>query len=299
MEITITGGTGFLGKQLIASLVSAQHSVRVLGRSPKTGLTRAAQVFLWDALQGDPPPDSLAGATAVVHLAGEPVAQRWTPEAKRRIRETRIQGTRRLVSAFSRMAKPPSVLISASAIGFYGSRGDEVLTESSGPATGFLAEVCRDWEAEADRAEALGVRVVKLRIGVVLGVGGGALAQLLPPFKMFIGGQVGSGEQWMSWIHLDDVIGLIRFAMETPSLEGAVNATAPNPVRNADFTRVLARTLRRPALFTVPAKALTVLFGEMAEMLLGSQRALPAAAERAGYKFSYPDLGPALKNLLS
>ena len=299
MEITITGGTGFIGKRLIESLLPDGHSIRILGRSPKTGVTRDAEVFLWDALKGEIPGESLAGADAVIHLAGEPVAQRWTPETKHRIRDTRVKGTRCLVEALSKMAKPPSVLVSASAIGLYGSRGDEILTEASKPATGFLPDICREWEAEAGRAEELGIRVVKLRIGVVLGLGGGALAQLLPPFKMLLGGQVGSGDQWMSWIHLDDVAGLIRFAIQTPSLTGPVNATTPNPVRNSQFTRVLARTLRRPALFTVPAKALTILFGEMAEILLDSQRVLPEAAERAGYKFSYPGLGPALKNLLS
>lgn len=299
MEVTVTGGTGFIGRRLVDRLLADGHSVRVVGRSPKTGLPREAHLYLWDGERGLPPEESLAGADAVVHLAGEPVAQRWTPRAKRKIRDSRVEGTRRLIEAFAGMAKPPSVLVSASAIGLYGSRGDQFLTEASKPGAGFLAQVCREWEAEACRAGTLGIRIVTLRIGVVLGLGGGALAQLLPPFKMLIGGQVASGEQWMSWIHLDDLVGLICYALETPALAGPVNATAPNPVRNSRFTRILARTLKRPALFTVPERALRLLFGEMAGMLLDSQRVQPLVAEKAGYEFAYPELGPALKDLLA
>ncbi len=299
MHVTVTGGTGFIGRRLVPLLIEEGHSVRILGRSPRTGVPPEIQFSLWDAAVGEPPQDALSDAGAIIHLAGEPVAQRWTADAKRRIRDSRVEGTRRLVDALLKLPQPPQALICASAIGYYGEGGEEVLTESSPAGTGFLAEVCREWEAQADRAEAAGIRVVKVRIGVVLGVGGGALAQMLPPFKMFAGGRLGTGRQWMSWVHWDDVAGLMRFALGTPALRGAVNATSPNPVRNAEFTRVLARTLRRPALFTVPETALKILFGEMAEVLLASQRVLPRAAEAAGYQFRFPELGPALKNLLS
>jgi len=298
MKVTITGGTGFVGGRLVAQLLAEGHEVRILGRSAKTGIAPKAEFYLWDAAQGEPPLESLADCDVVVHLAGEPVAQRWSPEIRRRIRSSRVEGTRLLVDALGRMERPSAVLVTASATGFYGDRGDDELTEESQPGGGFLAEVCQAWEAEAERAQKLGIRVVRLRTGVVLGVGGGALRQMLPPFKMFIGGQLGSGRQWMPWIHIDDLTGLIRLAIETPGLKGAVNGTAPNPARNTEFTRVLARTLHRPALFTVPEAALKLLFGDMAEILLGSQRVLPEAARRARYRFQFPDLGPALKNLL-
>lgn len=299
MNITVTGGTGFIGRRLVNTLMEDGHTVHIVGRSPRTGVTQKARFSLWDGEAGPPPVESLEKADAVLHLAGEPVAQRWTPETKRRIRASRVEGTRRLVEGISGLAKKPSVLVSASAIGLYGSRDDEELTESSAPGSGFLPKVCEEWEAEADKAGELGVRVAKLRIGIVLGVGGGALAQMLPPFRMGVGGRLGDGRQWMSWIHIDDVIGLIRFALEQPKLAGPVNATAPKPVRNADFTRALARVLRRPAFFAVPERALHVFFGEMSQILLSSQRVLPKAAESAGYSFAFADAGPALKNLLS
>ncbi len=298
MNVTITGGTGFVGKQLIKALLDSGHEVRILGRSPKTGFPAGVHSFLWNAAKFDPPPESLEAAGAVVHLAGEPVAQRWSPKIRERIRNSRVDGTRRLVDALAKMDRPPATLISASAVGYYGDRGDEELDETSEPGTGFLPEVCQQWEAEADRAAELGIRVVKLRIGVVLGVGGGALDQMLPPFRMFVGGQMGAGTQWMAWIHLDDVVGLIRHVLEKPEISGVVNATAPNPVQNSQFTRVLARTIRRPALFTVPKKGLQFLFGDMSQIMLSSQRALPKQAQATGYDYQYSDLAQALKNLL-
>lgn len=298
MQITITGGTGFIGSNLIDFLLAKKHQVRLIGRSARTGVTREAQFFLWNTLKGEIPKESLENADSVVHLAGESVAQRWTSESRRKIRDSRVLGTRALVGALAGMERKPEVLVCASAIGIYGSRGDEVLNESANPSTGFLADVCKEWEAEADRASELGIRVVKLRTGVVLGVGGGALQQMLPPFRMFIGGKLGSGQQWMSWIHVDDMVGLICHALKNTGMKGVVNATSPNPVRNSQFTRVLARTIHRPAFFTVPEKALRLLFGDMAELLFSSQRVLPKAALDSGYKFQYPDLGPALKQLL-
>lgn len=293
MNVTVTGATGFIGRRLVERLLAQNHSVHILGRRPGSG----APFSVWDAGGGErPPQESLLNADAVVHLAGEPVGQRWTPQAKRRIRASRVEGTRRLVEGLSALPRRPAVLVCASAVGIYGSRGDEVLTESSPPGEGFLAEVCRQWENAADLAQPLGVRVVKLRIGMVLGRAGGALARMLPAFKAGLGGRLGSGKQWMSWIHLDDLIDLIRDSIEHPEVRGVVNATAPNPARNAEFTRVLASVLRRPAVVPVPAFALRLLFGEMAQILLESQRVLPQAP---GFRFQYPELAPALRQLLA
>ena len=295
MNITITGATGFIGRRLTARLTSDKHDLHILTRGANPGI--AAPTSRWDPLTGEPPEESLAGAGAVVHLAGEPVAQRWTAEAKKKIRESRVLGTRRLVQALSTLSPRPSTLVCASAIGIYGSRGDEVLTESSPAGSGFLAEVCREWEKEAELAESLGIRVARIRTGIALGKGG-ALAQMIPPFKAFVGGRIGSGKQWMSWIHLDDLVGIICHAIENP-MSGAVNGTAPNPVINSDFTGELASALHRPALFPVPEFALKALFGEMASVLLASQRIVPRAAEAAGYKFQYPELGAALRSVLA
>jgi len=286
MNITVTGATGFIGRYLVQSLARDGHSVRALSRAA------------WDVLAGEPPAESLAKADAVVHLAGSPVAQRWTSGAKKKIRASRVQGTHHLVTALSTLSGRPEALVCASAIGIYGDRGDEVLTESSPIATGFLADVCHEWEQEADLAEALGIRVVKLRFGIALGRKGGALEKMLPPFRAFVGGKVGTGSQWMSWIHIADIVGLIRHAIEHP-VSGVMNATAPNPVRNREFARELGAALHRPAIFPVPALALRILLGEMASVLLASQRVLPKAAESTGYRFEFPDLGGALRDLSS
>jgi uncharacterized protein (TIGR01777 family) len=284
MNITVTGATGFIGRYLVLSLARDGHSVRALSRAA------------WDVLAGEPPAESLAKADAVVHLAGAPVAQRWTGGAKKKIRASRVQGTHHLVTALSTLSGRPEVLVCASAIGIYGDRGDEVLTEASPPATGFLADVCREWEQEADLAEALGIRVVKLRFGIALGKKGGALEKMLPPFRAFVGGKVGTGSQWMSWIHIADIVGLIRHAI-FHRVSGVVNATAPNPVRNREFAGELGAALHRPAIFPVPALALRIFLGEMASVLLASQRVLPKAAESTGYRFAFPELGEALRDL--
>ena len=299
MNITITGGTGFIGRRLVARLLAANHSLHLLVRHARIGLGPQVQCSVWNALDIEPAPESLAQADAVIHLAGEPVSQRWTPAAKRRILESRVEGTRRLIEAMARQSRRPSVLVCASAVGFYGSRGDDILTESAAPGEGFLADVCAVWEKTADAALNLGMRVVKLRTGMTLGKEGGALAQMLTPFRWGVGGKVASGEQWVSWIHVEDLAELIQFAVENAGLRGPLNATAPNPVTNTEFTRELAAALHRPAFLSIPAAALRAVYGEMAEIVLASQRAVPQAALSAGFRFRYPDLGPALRHLLA
>ena len=283
---------------LIQKLIDAGHSVHALARKRSENLPASVRFSAWDSIHGEPSAESLAGADAVVNLAGESVAQRWNPEVKRRIRASRIDGTRHLVTALSTQSRRPRVLVNASAIGIYGSRGDEILTEDSDPGYDFLARVVIDWEKAAEMAENLGIRVVALRFGMVLG-NGGALAKMLPAFRLGVGGRIGSGKRWVSWIHLDDLTSLILFAMTNAGVRGPINATAPNPVTNADFTRQLAAVLHRPAVFPVPKMALKLIFGEMASVILGSQRVLPQVAESAGFRFEYPQLKPGLARLLA
>lgn len=299
MQILITGGTGFIGDRLIPRLTAAGNRIRLVGRKARLGLPTGVEFKMWDAMSGPPPMEVLSGIDAVVHLAGEPVSQRWTPEIKRRIRESRVQGTRNLLEGLSRMEKKPEALVCASAIGYYGDRGEETLDETSPAGGGFLPQVCVAWEEEARKAEPLGIRTVTLRIGIVLGKEGGALRQMLLPFQAGVGGRLGSGQAWMSWIHVEDMVELIGFSLENQTLRGALNATAPNPVRNAEFTQVLAAVLRRPALFPVPEFVLKLLFGEMAGIILASQRVVPAAALAQGYAFRYPALSAALRDLLA
>jgi len=279
------------------ALANDRHSLHVLSRHAGTNMPGGVRLSAWDPPKGEPPADSLRDADAVIHLAGEPVAQRWNAEVKQRIRDSRVAGTRNLVQALAKLPRRPQILISASAVGYYGSRGDETLTESSAAGNGFLAEVCQAWEKEAQGAEALGMRVVFVRTGIVLDSRGGALQKMLPPFRMGVGGKVGSGKQWMPWIHAQDLVDLYRFALEQP-VKGPVNGAAPYPVVNADFTKTLAAALKRPAIFPVPGLALRVLFGEMADMLMASQRVLPKVAEAAGFRFQFPQLGPALADAL-
>lgn len=296
MRIAISGAFGTIGRRLLSQLAADGATLHALGRRAEPNLPAGARSFAWDPPREEPPAAAL-DVDAVIHLAGENVAQRWTAEARRRILESRVEGTRNLVRAMARLARKPAVLICASATGYYGSRGDETLDESSAPGSGFLADVCRAWESEALAAEALGMRVVRMRTGVVLDPGGGALPRMLPPFRMGAGGRLGSGRQWMPWIHRDDLTALFRFALDG-SLAGAVNAVAPDPATNASFTRALARALGRPALIPVPAFALRALFGEMAGMLLDSQRVVPRQAEAAGFRFRFPQLESALSELL-
>jgi uncharacterized protein (TIGR01777 family) len=234
----------------------------------------------------------------VVNLAGESIAGRWSDEKKRRLRESRIAGTRRLVEAIALAAERPTVLVSVSAVGYYGDRGEEALTEDSDPGGDFLAQLCQEWEAEAQRAEGLGLRVARLRLGVVLDRNGGALAQMLAPFRLGAGGPLGSGRQWFPWIHRADVVGLFRFALERAEAAGPINAAAPELVRQGEFAEALGRALHRPAFVPTPAFALRLLFGEFAGTLLGSQRVLPERAEALGYAFRFPQIEPALRAIL-
>jgi uncharacterized protein len=275
VNVAITGASGMIGKRLRQRLAEAGHVAHAIARGT-----------------------AVPACDAIVNLAGEPIVQRWTESAKKRIYDSRVEGTRRLVTALSQQSQRPSVLVCASAVGIYGARGDEILTENSTPGSGFLPRIVMDWEASAEAAETLGVRVINLRFGVVLGRGG-ALAKLLLPFRLGVGGRLGSGRQWMSWIHIDDVASLILLAIENAALQGAINATAPQPVTNAEFTRILAAVLHRPALLQVPAFALKLVLGEMSQVLLDSQRVLPTAAQAAGFRFQYPDLPAALGNILA
>jgi uncharacterized protein len=294
MRIAVTGSRGLLGSALVPELTAAGHEVVRLVRGPA-----GAGELPWDPSR---PLDAAAleGCDAVVHLAGENVSDgRWSAAKKRRIRESRVLGTRTLCAALAASKRPPDVLLSASAVGYYGDRGDALLDEASEPGRGFLAEVCQEWEAACAPAAARGVRVVCLRTGVVLTPKGGALRKLLTPFRLGGGGPIGSGRQWMSWIALDDVLGALRHALLTPSLRGPANLVAPGPVPNAEFARTLGRVLRRPALLPLPAFAVKAALGEMGEaLLLASARAQPAQLLRSGYAFRLPDLEGALRHLL-
>jgi len=298
MKFIVSGGRGFIGRRVVDTLLQAGHYVAVWSREPNLETRNAVGAFYWDPLGPEPSEESLTNYDVVVHLAGEPVAQRWTAEAKQKIRDSRVLGTKRLVDAIGRVRFRPQVLICASAIGYYGSRGDEELDESSGLGAGFLAEVCRDWEHEADAAIDMGLRVVKLRIGVVLGRNGGALPAMLPAFRAFLGGRMGSGQQWMSWIHVDDLSGMVKWAAEC-EVSGAVNGVAPQPARNAEFTRELGRTLGRPAFLQVPVALLRAGMGEMSEVVLSSAKVTPRVAEGHAFAWKFRELGPALRDCVS
>ena len=295
MKILISGATGLVAKHLIPVLEAKGHSFVRLVR----GRTPAADEIAWDSEKGfsDEEAAKLEGIDAVIHLAGDNVAsENWSDGKKRRIRDSRVVGTRVLVDALSKRSAKPKLLISASAIGFYGNRGDEVLTEESAPGSGFFPEICSEWESEALRAREFGVRVVMPRIGIVLAPDGGALEKMLTPFKFGIGGRLGAGTQWMSWIAIDDLVGLIVFALENETVSGPFNATAPNPVTNSDFTKTFGHVLNRPTVLPVPEFAIKLLFGEMGEtLLLQGNRVIPEKAVTAGYQFKFPDLEDALR----
>jgi uncharacterized protein (TIGR01777 family) len=297
VNVAVSGASGLIGAALIASLEADGHrAIPLVRRAPRPG----EDALRWDPASGAIMPAGPSVGDAIVHLAGESLmGLRWTAEKKRRIRESRTIATRLLVQTLTRLAKPPAVLVCASGVGYYGSRGDEVLSEESRPGTGFLAELAREWEAATATAIAQGIRVVNLRLGVVLSANGGALAKMLTPFRLGLGGVIGDGAQWMSWIALDDVIGAIRHALTTDALRGPLNVVAPAPVTNAEFTRTLGRALGRPTLVPLPAFAARLALGEMAdEMLLTSQRAVPARLQASGYRFRYPTLEDALRAVL-
>ncbi len=302
MKLAVTGATGLVGGALCQNLIQAGHQVVALARNPEKAGKKlpTVEVVAWDATSGHPPIEALEGLDAVVHLAGEPVAAgRWTSQRKRMIRESRVAGTRNLVEGLSHCQNPPKVLVSGSAIGYYGTHGDELLEETSHPGNDFLAELCQQWESEAKRATDSGVRVVLVRSGLILAREGGALPRMLLPFKMCVGGPLASGTQWMSWIHIKDELEAIGYAIENDEIEGPLNLTAPNPVTNEVFSRTLARVLRRPAFFRVPGFVLRLLLGEMAEtLLLKGQRVLPKKLEQSGYQFRFSDLSGAFEDLL-
>ena len=294
MKTLVTGASGFIGRALCARL----ERPRVLSRTPEK--TRAAlgavDAFPWDAEGGPPPVEAVEGVEAVFHLAGDPVAEgRWSAEKKRRIRDSRVLGTRHLVVALAAAKSRPKVLVSASAVGLYGDRGDEPLPESAAAGKDYLADVCAAWEAEGAKARDLGIRVVHLRIGIVLGDGGGALGKMLTPFRMGVGGTLGNGKQWMPWIHRDDVVGLMLFAAGNPAVTGPLNAAAPGAATNREFTKALGRALHRPTIFPAPKFGLKIAFGEFADVLFASQKVIPKAALDAGYRFAFPEVEGALR----
>jgi hypothetical protein len=299
MRAVVTGATGLVGRALLRRLASP---VAVLTRDDARArrLLGPVDAYRWSPEAGPAPAAALRGADVAFNLAGEPVAEgRWTPERKRRIRDSRVAGTRNLVAALRALDRRPRVLVSASAVGYYGDRGDDPLDEDAPPGRGFLADVCVDWEREAMAATELGLRVVCLRIGLVLSPGGGALAKMLPAFRFGAGGRLGSGRQWMPWVHVDDIVGLLLHAARVDTLRGPLNGVAPVPVTNADFAAALGRAVRRPALLPAPAFALAVALGEMSGMLLASQRLRPARALASGYAFAHPTLDEALASLLA
>jgi uncharacterized protein (TIGR01777 family) len=270
-----------------------------LSRSPERAKGVEARMHAWDPQSGLPPAGALEGAHAVVHLAGEPIAaRRWSGQQKKRIRDSRVVSTIFLVDAMHSMEQKPEVFVCGSAVGFYGNRGDEILDERSRAGLGFMPDVCQEWEGEAASATGMGIRVAYVRTGVVLSKEGGALQKMLTPFKLGVAGKLGSGKQWFPWIHIEDIVGIFRLALLNASLSGAINGTAPEPVTNAEFTRELAGALGRPAFLPVPEFGLRALMGEMAEVLLSSQRVIPKVATAAGYQFRFPRLAAALDDLL-
>jgi uncharacterized protein (TIGR01777 family) len=297
LRLAVTGASGLIGSALVRQFRGQGYQVTCLVRR------RAGEGEIsWDPIGGQLDPAQLEGVDGVIHLAGENVGARWTRARKQRILESRVKGTRLLSDTLARLSPPPQVLVSVSAIGIYGNRGDEILTEGSppgNPARDFLASVCLQWEAAAGVARAAGIRVVHPRLGVVLSPAGGALTKLLLPFRLGLGGRLGGGSQWMSWISLVDVVHVLRHCLLQEKLEGPVNVTAPEPISNAEFTRILARVLRRPAILPVPAAVLRLTLGEMAQTILGSTRALPVKLLQSRYRFQQSNLEEALRQMLS
>jgi hypothetical protein len=297
MKLVITGASGFIGTLLCQQLLQQGHTLtlftRAAPREPNTGVKRwhhwtPGTLRDWDT--------ELDGADGVINLAGEPIAEKkWTATQRRRLEKSRVDATRVLVQGCAKAKQKPKFLINASAVGYYGPHGDDIITEEAPSGGDFLGQLCHNWEAEAKQAEHLGMRVVLLRTGIVLGRGGGALRKMVPPFKWFSGGPLGSGKQWMSWIHLEDQVRLILYLIENHQAAGPINATAPNPERNKDFSRALGKVLHRPSWMPVPGFLLRIGLGDMADMLLTGQRVVPAAAQKLGFEFRYPTLPEALR----
>jgi uncharacterized protein (TIGR01777 family) len=301
VRILITGVTGYIGRALCASLIAAGHEVVATSRDParaRAALPALADAFRWSPMHEPLPSDAVAGVEAVVHLAGEAVSPPWTASKKQRIFDTRVQGTWNLVRGLEAAAERPRVLISASAVGYYGHRGDDELTEAEPAGSDFLAGVCSGWEEEAMAASTLGIRMVRMRTGLVVGSGSPFLKPLVPLFKLGMGGKLGSGRQWWPWVHVSDVTGLVGYAIAEPCVSGALNATSPNPARQRDFAKALGRQLHRPAIAPAPAFAIRLVLGDFAAELLNSKRVLPKAALDRGYRFAYAELDGALQEAL-
>jgi len=300
--IAIAGATGQLGTAMAASCARDGIPVSALVRNTARGadLLPSAKLHAWDATRGSPPADAFDGVDVVINLLGENLAEkRWSDARKKQLRDSRVVGTRALVDALRDLPRRPRLLISASGAGYYGDRGDEILTESASVGTGFLAELARDWEAEAMRAADLGLRVVVLRNGVVLSKEAGILSKMLPPFRLGLGGPIGSGNQWLPWIHIADHVGLMRHVMSHEAVSGALNAVAPEPVTNGEFARALGEALGRPTVLKAPLFALRMMFGSLVdEVLVASQRAMPVRTLETGYSFRHPLLRGALEDLL-
>jgi uncharacterized protein (TIGR01777 family) len=299
MKLVVMGATGFIGSKLTDRVWNENHSLALLSRRPprEVNVTKK-EWFAWQPGIGGVWEAVVDGADGIINLAGEPIAgKRWSAAQKEQLRSSRIDATKSLVDAIAKAKVKPKFLINASAVGYYGSHGDETVTEKTGPGQDFLSRLCVEWEEEAKKAEAFGVRVALVRTGIVLDKGKGALAKMVPPFKMFVGGPLGSGAQWMPWIHIEDQIGLICFLIENAGARGAFNATAPNPVTMEEFSRALGEVLNRPSWASVPPSALALLVGEMADMLLNGQRAMPEAALKLGFTFKYPEITGALRSL--
>ncbi|OFV95223.1 MAG: TIGR01777 family protein [Acidobacteria bacterium RIFCSPLOWO2_12_FULL_54_10] len=296
MKIAITGASGFIGSSLIPSLITSGHEVHPMVRSQQKS---TAGTIFWNPDTAYVNTPALEGINAVIHLSGEPITGRWNPAKKDRIRNSRVRGTRLLSEALCQARKPPQLLISASAIGYYGDRDDHWLTENSDPGAGFLADTCVEWELATEAAQRHNIRVVMLRMGLILSTKGGALAQMLPPFKMGVGGKLGSGKQYMSWIVLDDLIAIVHHLLATETIAGPVNAVSPNPVTNREFTKTLAKVLGRPAIFPVPAFAVRLMFGQMGdEVVLAGARIKPDRLLHSGFHFHFAELEPGLRHLL-
>jgi len=299
MKALVTGGTGFVGRRLLPLLDRPIVLSRNVDRAQRSVGQFAGRVLAWDPLDGPAPAEAFDGVDVVFHLAGESVAEgRWTAAQKARIRDSRVRGTANLVAGIARAEPRPRVLASASAVGYYGDRGEEELTETARPASDFLADVCIEWEREALAAEPLGVRVVTLRTGIVLGHGG-ALGKMLTPFKLGAGGPLGNGRQWMPWIHVADMARLYLHAAATEGIRGPMNAVAPNPVRTSEFTKALGRAVHRPAFMPAPYIGLRIVFGEFAKVLFASQRVIPKVALDTGFSFEFPEIAGALAEILT